>query len=154
MATKATEKKAAQENIEKAEGVTPEAELKAALDEPAGSTQFSGAAAGIKATADDAPEAFDRSKAQIAAEKRATKIADEVRGIQEDAQRTNLLSNVPEYPVSVAYANRPEKGAPDSMTFSVAGGELVVTTTSNELRFGREEAAGLQRAAAKVAGTL
>lgn len=154
MATKAAEKKTAQENIEKSEGVTPEAELKAAVDEPAGSTVFSGASAGIKATVDDRTDTFDRSKAQIAAEKRAMKTADEVRDIQEETQRKNLLSNVPDYPVSVAYANRTDNGTPDSLTFAVAGGELVITTTSNELHFGREEAAGLQRAAMRVAGTL
>jgi hypothetical protein len=154
MATKATEKKTAQENIEQASGVTPEAELKAAVDEPAGSTVFSGASAGIKATATDESAVFEPTKAQVAAEKQAMKVADEVRELQEDVQRKNLLSNVPEYPIAVAYANRPEKGTPDSMTFSVTGGELIVTTTSNTMRFGTEEAAGLQRAAAKVAGAL
>lgn len=154
MATKAAEKKAAQENIEAASGVTPEAELKAALDEPAGSTEFSGASAGIKATPDDTPDTFGPTKAQVAAEKAAAKAADEVRSIQEDVQSRNLLSNVPDYPITVAYANRPENGEPESMTFAVAGGELIVTTTSKELRFGSEEAAGLQRAAAKVAGAV
>jgi hypothetical protein len=154
MATKATEKRTAQENIEQASGVTPEAELKAAVDEPAGSTVFSGASAGIKATAEDQPATYEPTKAQVAAEKAAAKEADEVREIQEDVQTKNLLSNVPEYPIAVAYANRPEKGTPDSMTFSVTGGELVITTTSNTLRFGSEEAASLQRAAAKVAGAV
>jgi hypothetical protein len=157
MATKAAEKKAGQENIEASEGVTPEHELKAALDEPAGSTEFSGASAGIKATGDgpDTPPAYDRPKAQVAAEKQALKVADEVREIQEDVQRRNLLSNVPDYPVSVAFANRDDDGKPTgSLVFAVAGGELVVTTTGRELHFGREEAASLQRAAAKVAGSL
>lgn len=154
MATKAAEKKAGQENIEKSEGVTPEAELKAALDEPAGSTEFSGEAAGIKATAGDAPGTFGPTKAQVRAEKDAQKVADEVREVQEDVQRKNLLSNVPEYPIAVAYANRPEKGDPDSITFSVAGGEMIITTTARELRFSTEEANGFQRAAAKVAGSL
>jgi hypothetical protein len=154
MATKATEKKTAQENIEQASGVTPEAELKAAVDEPAGSTVFSGGSAGIKATASDQPETFEPTKAQVAAEKQQRKEADEVRSIQEDVQTKNLLSNVPEAPIAVVYGNRPEKGTPDSMTFSVTGGELVVTTTANTMRFGSEEAAGLQRAAAKVAGAV
>lgn len=154
MTTKADEKKAAQENIEASEGVTPEHELKAALDQPAGSTEFSGASAGIKAAAEDAPALMERPKAQVAAEKQAAKAAEEVRELQEDVQRKNLLSNVPEYPVSVAYANRPEKGDPGSVTFAATGGELVLTTTARELRFGVEEAAGLQRAVAKVAGSL
>ena len=153
MATKTEEKKAAKDNIQASEGVTPEAELEAALDEPAGSTQFSGASAGIKAVADTDPPVFE-SKAAADARERAEKEADAVREIQEDTQRRNLLSNVPVHPVATAYERVPEKGDPGSLTFSVLPGELVVTSTGRELRFGREEAAGLQRAVAQVAGQL
>jgi hypothetical protein len=137
------------------EGLTP-AEVKAAEKNPAGDTVRSGAAPGAKAG--DAPtvaETLEKPKAQETAEKRALKVADEVREMQEDVQRKNLLSNVPDFPIVTAMANRDENGKPTgSIVFGVVAGELVVTTTGRELRFGVEEAAGLQRAANRVAGAL
>jgi hypothetical protein len=132
-----------------------EAEIKAAQSNPPGDTELSGAAPGAKAdAAPDAIEAYDKPKAQVAAEKAALKTADAVRDLQVRAQTTNLLTNVPEYPTSVAYANRPEKGDTPSVTFVVTPGVLTITTTANKLEFNREEAAGFQRAVNRVAGQL
>jgi hypothetical protein len=142
-----SEKQAAKDSIENAEGVTPEHELKAALDEPAGSTRFSGASAGIKAEGDgpDSTRVYDTPKAALKAEREAAKEADKIREIQEATQSRQLLSNVPDSPTGTAFANAPEKGDPESITVYQAGSGVVLSTTANVLHFDREEALSLQR---------
>lgn len=155
------------ETVKGLEGTTPDHELVDALDEPAGDPVHSGAAPGIKAETDQkvaeeaqaASEArtFDDPKATKQALKDADKVMDEVREIQWDTRREGLI-NVPPVVTETVYASldpeNPSK-APDSLTFTQAGGQLVVSASgAGPFRFSREDALAFQRAATHVAVTL
>jgi hypothetical protein len=155
------------ETVENLEGVTPAAELKDALDEPAGDPVHSGAAPGIKAATDEKVErearaasearTYEESKATRQALKDADKAMGEVREIQWDTRREGLI-NVPAVVTETVYASldpaKPDK-TPDSLTLTQAGGQLVVSVSgTGPFYFGREDALALQRAAHHVAVTL
>lgn len=92
----------------------------------------------------DTVTSIEKPAATVKAEKAAVDRADEVRDIQLDVHSKNV-TNVPAEPVATIYANAPEKGDPDSVTFALVGGEVVMTTTAKEMRFGREEWHGFMR---------
>lgn len=130
-----------------------DAELKAARSNPPGDTELSGAAPGAKAGAADDPGVYDKPQAQVKAEKDAAKRVDEVREIQYDAYLRNF-GNVPRDVTETVHASPSGKGDPDSITIAQVGGEVLLVATAREMRFGHEEALGLQRAISKVTGTL
>jgi hypothetical protein len=160
-------KKADKETVEGLEGVTPTEELVDALDEPAGSPVYSGAAPGVKAATDEkvaeearaASEArsYDQPKATEQALKDADEVMGEVRDIQWDVRREGLI-NVPPVVTETVYATldpaKPDKD-PASLTITQAGGQLVVSASGpGPFYFSREDALAFQRAVTHSAVTL
>jgi hypothetical protein len=161
-------KKADQEAVTDLPGTTPDHELVDALDEPTGSPIYSGAAPGIKAETDQkvaeearaATEArtYDTPKATRQALEDADKVMDEVRDIQWDTRKENLI-NVPPVVTETVYttlsADAKPTDTPESLTITQAGGQLVVSVSgSGPFYFSREDALALQRAATHAAVTL
>jgi len=155
------------ETVQGLEGTTPDHELVDALSEPPGDPLLSGAAPGIKAETDDkvAKEAAEASEARTFDDPKATKqalkdadeVMDEVREIQWDTRKEGLI-NVPPVVTETVFASRDPENlskTPDSLTFTQAGGQLVVSASgAGPFRFSREDALALQRAATHVAVTL
>lgn len=128
-------------------------ELKAARKNPPGDTELSGAAPGAKAG--DAPDdgTFKVPKATLAAEKEANKRTEEVREQQMDSYLRNR-TNVPASAVETVYANRPEKGDPESITIAQVGSGITFHATSTKMEFDHEGALSLQRAVSKISNSL
>lgn len=126
-----------------------DAELKAAKSNPPGSTEHSGAAPGVKVSDEPDGPTFSEPKSAERSREKATKDADEVRDLQWESQKLNW-TNSKEQPVEVAFADAPEKGEPESLTFAASDGGVTVYASAREMRFSRDEALGLQRAMTKV----
>lgn len=139
-----------------------EAAAKKAGRLPAGDTEHSGAAPGIKARTDesvveDTVATFEEPAKARTARRRAEKSMDEVREIQHDVQTRNLLENVPPENVRTVYATNDtsSKKDPDSLTFAYSSGGMTLYTTSNELTFSnRDDALAVARAASQIAANL
>ena len=134
------------------------AEAKAAEDNPAGSTEHSGAAPGIRVEDDpslaaDAPATFETPKATVKAQEQAHKRLDEVRALQRDAHNRNFRPAVADV-VETVFADVGDSKSPGSLTIAQVGSEVILTTTKNELRFTREGALSLQRAITHLASAL
>jgi hypothetical protein len=131
------------------------AAAKAAQKAPAGDTELSGAAPGIKAEEQGPDEVtpFEKPKATERAERASDKRADEVREIQLDVHRRQVTS-VPSENVRTVYSTPQDGKDPESITFQQVGNTVVVTATAKEMEFSREDFLGFVRHTSQIGPTL